>query len=63
MEIQKKEKQTQKESNKKFMEKEKGKIYECKICNKKYSYYSKSKHNKSQYHKLAEIIIEKCKQP
>lgn len=40
--------------NRDFKDKQKDKKYTCEVCNKEYTYYSKSKHIKSQYHKLAE---------
>ena len=50
-----------KDYNKKYYEnlKESGKSQEkikCNMCGKNYTYYGKSKHIKSQYHKLAENI-------
>jgi hypothetical protein len=58
METQKK---TQKDYNKKFMDKEKDKKYKCEICKTEYSYYAKSKHNKSKTHKMASMknILDK----
>ena len=50
--VQKKYNQTK--YNHDFMAKHKDKKYVCNICNKEYSYYSKSQHIKTQYHKLAE---------
>jgi transposase-like protein len=49
-------KYNQNEYNKKFMDKIKDKKYKCDVCGKDYSYYAKSKHCKTQYHKLAENI-------
>lgn len=59
---------TKKEYNKKYYEslKEKGKAQEkikCDICNKQYSYYTKSKHIISAYHKLAESFKTKEDHP
>lgn len=45
-------------SQNKFNEKIKDKIYKCEICEKEYKYYSKDKHLKSQYHKLAEKLVK-----
>jgi hypothetical protein len=53
MEVEKK-KYNQNKYNQDFMAKQKDKKYRCDICNKEYSYYSKSKHLKTQYHKLAD---------
>ena len=59
-ENQEKLKLTKKDYNKKYYEqkkeKEKDKLYVCDICERQYSYYTKSEHLKSQYHKLAEKL-------
>jgi len=49
-----KNKYNQTKYNHDFMAKQKDKKYVCSVCNKEYSYYSKSKHIKTQYHKLAD---------
>lgn len=49
----------QKQYNKNFMEKVKDKKYKCEVCDKEYTYYAKSKHVKSQYHKLADKFKNK----
>jgi hypothetical protein len=52
-------KHNQKQYNKTFMDKEKGKKYICKECDKEYSYYAKSAHIKSKYHQLAKKLNDK----
>lgn len=52
-------KYNQKQYNKSFMEKEKGKKYMCKECDREYSYYAKSAHIKSKYHQLAKKLNDK----
>lgn len=54
-----KEKKTQTDYNKKFMEKQKDKKYNCDICGRDYSYYAKSKHLKTSYHKFAKDLKDK----
>ena len=55
--LQEKSKLTKKDYNKKYYEqkkeKEKDKLYICDICGQEYSYYTKSEHNKTKYHKMA----------
>jgi len=51
-----KNKYDQNKYNHNFMAKQKDKKYKCEVCDKEYSYYSKSKHLISAYHKLAEKI-------
>lgn len=55
MEVEQK-KYNQNKYNQDFMAKQKDKKYICDICDKEYSYYSKSKHFKTQYHKLADKL-------
>jgi len=51
-----KNKYDQNKYNQNFMAKQKDKKYKCEVCDKEYSYYSKSKHLISAYHKLADKI-------
>ena len=54
METETKKKYDQNKDNKNFMDKQKDKKYKCEVCDKEYTYYSKSKHLISAYHKLAD---------
>ena len=49
-------KYNQNEYNKNFMDKVKNKKYKCDICDKEYSYYAKSAHLKSKFHKKVEEL-------
>lgn len=59
MEINEQLKKTQTDYNKKFMDKEKDKKYKCDICEREFSYYAKSKHLKTKYHKFAQNLKDK----